>query len=73
MSDKAVITCALNGVLTDPKQHNVPVTPEQMAREAKAAFEAEGLAKPGDRVSRFYDCCAAERSLALLDSCYEVR
>ena len=40
MSDKAVITCALNGVLTDPKQHNVPVTPEQMAREAKAAFNA---------------------------------
>ena len=38
MSDKAVITCALNGVLTDPKQHNVPVTPEEMAREAKAAF-----------------------------------
>ena len=30
MSDKAVITCALNGVLTDPKQHNVPVTPEQI-------------------------------------------
>ena len=40
MSDKAVITCSLNGVLTDPKQHNVPVTPEQMAREAKAAFNA---------------------------------
>ncbi|MHC2433850.1 uncharacterized protein (DUF849 family) [Bradyrhizobium sp. USDA 4451] len=40
MSDKAVITCALNGVLTDPKQHNVPVTPEEMAREAKAAFNA---------------------------------
>ncbi|MBW8855083.1 MAG: 3-keto-5-aminohexanoate cleavage protein, partial [Bradyrhizobium sp.] len=40
MSDKAVITCALNGVLTDPKQHNVPVTPEQMAHEAKAAFDA---------------------------------
>src|SRR6059058_3883634 len=40
MSDKAVITCALNGVLTDPKQHNVPVTPEQMAREARAAFNA---------------------------------
>ena len=40
MSDKAVITCALNGVLTDPKQHNVPVTPEQMAREARAAFDA---------------------------------
>src|SRR6476469_5787270 len=40
MSDKAVITCALNGVLTDPKQHHVPVTPGQMAREAKAAFNA---------------------------------
>ena len=40
MSDKAVITCALNGVLTDPKQHNVPVTPEEMAREARAAFDA---------------------------------
>jgi len=40
MSDKVVITCALNGVLTDPKQHHVPVTPEEMAREAKAAFDA---------------------------------
>ena len=40
MSEKAVITCALNGVLTDPKQHHVPVTPEEMAREAKAAFNA---------------------------------
>ena len=40
MSDKAIITCALNGVLTDPKQHHVPVTPEEMAREAKAAFDA---------------------------------
>src|SRR3954466_14096420 len=40
MGDKAVITCALNGVLTDPRQHHVPVTPEQMAREARAAFDA---------------------------------
>lgn len=40
MSDKAIITCALNGVLTDPKQHNVPVTPKEMAREARAAFDA---------------------------------
>jgi 3-keto-5-aminohexanoate cleavage enzyme len=37
---KAVITCALTGVLTDPRQHPVPVTPEEMAREAKAAFDA---------------------------------
>lgn len=40
MSDKAVVTCALNGVLTDPKQHHIPVTPEQMAAEAKSAFDA---------------------------------
>jgi len=37
--DKAILTCALTGVLTDPKQHNVPVTPEQMASEAKAAYD----------------------------------
>jgi 3-keto-5-aminohexanoate cleavage enzyme len=35
-----VVTCALTGVLTDPAQHHVPVTPEQMAREARAAFDA---------------------------------
>ncbi|WP_019143041.1 3-keto-5-aminohexanoate cleavage protein [Noviherbaspirillum massiliense] len=40
MSEKAIITCALTGVLTDPAQHPVPVTPEEMAREAKAAFDA---------------------------------
>jgi 3-keto-5-aminohexanoate cleavage enzyme len=40
MSDKAIITCALTGVLTDPKQHPVPVTPAEMAREAKTAFDA---------------------------------
>jgi uncharacterized protein (DUF849 family) len=38
--EKAILTCALTGVLTDPKQHPVPVTPAQMAAEAKAAFEA---------------------------------
>ena len=36
-SKKAVITCALTGVLTDPEQHHVPVTPEQMAKEARRA------------------------------------
>ena len=38
--DKAVITCALTGVLTDPQQHPVPVTPAQMAAEARDAFDA---------------------------------
>lgn len=37
---KAVLTCALTGVLTNPQQHPVPVTPEQMARSAKEAFDA---------------------------------
>jgi uncharacterized protein (DUF849 family) len=40
MTAKTIITCALNGVLTDPGQHPVPVTPEQMAAEAKAAYDA---------------------------------
>ncbi|KGR93906.1 3-keto-5-aminohexanoate cleavage protein [Burkholderia pseudomallei] len=40
MNHPVVITCALNGIFTDPKQFNVPVTPEQMAREAKGAYDA---------------------------------
>ena len=40
MSDKVIVTCALTGVLTNPAQHPVPVTPEQMAAEAKRAFDA---------------------------------
>lgn len=43
MSDpqaKAVVTCALTGVLTDPERHQVPVTPEQMAAEARRAADA---------------------------------
>lgn len=39
-ADRAVVTCALTGVLTNPLQHPVPVTPEEMAREARAAFDA---------------------------------
>ena len=39
MSDLAVITCALTGVLTNPEQHPVPVTPEQMARSAREAYD----------------------------------
>ncbi len=37
---KAVVTCALTGVLTDPKEHAVPVTPEEMAAEARRAMDA---------------------------------
>jgi uncharacterized protein (DUF849 family) len=34
---KAIITCALTGVLTDPAKHPVPVTVEQMAASAREA------------------------------------
>jgi 3-keto-5-aminohexanoate cleavage enzyme len=40
MMEKAILTCALTGVLTNPKQHPVPVTPAQMASEARDAFNA---------------------------------
>ena len=38
--DKAIVTCALTGVLTDPSRHPVPVTPKEMAKEARRAFDA---------------------------------
>jgi uncharacterized protein (DUF849 family) len=40
---KAILTCALNGVLTNPAQHKVPVTAEEMAASAREAFN-EGAA-----------------------------
>lgn len=40
MTQPAIITCALTGVLTDPAQHPVPVTPEEMAAAARDAVEA---------------------------------
>lgn len=38
--DLAVVTCALTGVLTDPRQHPVPVTAAEMAASAREACEA---------------------------------
>ncbi|MBO9399637.1 3-keto-5-aminohexanoate cleavage protein [Shimia sp. R9_3] len=37
--DKAILTCALNGVLTDPAKHPVPVTPAQCAASAREAMD----------------------------------
>jgi uncharacterized protein (DUF849 family) len=37
--DKAIVTCALTGVLTDPAVYPAPVTPEEMAREARRVFD----------------------------------
>ncbi len=39
-SDKAILTCALTGVLTDPKRHPVPVTVDEMAHAARQAYDA---------------------------------
>lgn len=40
MSELAVVTCALTGVLTNPAQHPVPVTVAQMAASARQAYDA---------------------------------
>ena len=39
-TDKAIVTCALTGVLTDPRRHPVPVTPKEMANAARDAYNA---------------------------------
>lgn len=38
--DKAIVTCALTGVLTNPAHHPVPVTAAEMAAEARRAVDA---------------------------------
>ncbi len=38
--NKVVVTCSLTGVLTNPAQQPVPVTPAEMAASAKEAFDA---------------------------------
>lgn len=40
ISDKVIVTCALTGVLTDPKRFNVPVTPQEMAAATRQAYNA---------------------------------
>lgn len=40
LQDKVVLTCALNGVLTDPAKFSIPVTPAEMALSARQAFDA---------------------------------
>ena len=37
--NKAIVTCAITGVLTDPRHYPAPVTPEEMAAAAKAAVD----------------------------------
>jgi uncharacterized protein (DUF849 family) len=40
MTDKVVVTCAVTGVLTDPRQHPGPVTPKEMAEASRQAYDA---------------------------------
>ncbi len=40
LENKVILTCALTGVLTDPKVHPVPVTPKEMADAALDAYNA---------------------------------
>src|ERR1700685_2374660 len=37
--DKAIVTCAITGVLTDPRHYPAPVTPDEMAAASKAAVD----------------------------------
>src|SRR3989344_5280263 len=39
-SNKAIITCAITGVLTDPGQHLGPAPPEQWAKNPRRACDA---------------------------------
>lgn len=40
VNKKAVVTASLNGVLTDPANFSIPVTPDEMATAAKEAYDA---------------------------------
>jgi 3-keto-5-aminohexanoate cleavage enzyme len=40
LKDKAIVTCALTGLLTDPAKFNVPVTPAEMAEAAEQSHNA---------------------------------
>jgi 3-keto-5-aminohexanoate cleavage enzyme len=37
--DKAIVTCAITGVLTDPRHYPAPVTPDEMAAASKGAVD----------------------------------
>jgi 3-keto-5-aminohexanoate cleavage enzyme len=78
MMSKAVVTCALTGVLTDPGQHHVPVTPAEMAREARAAYDAGAAAmhvhfrqqSPGKgHLPSWEPAVASEIAAAIRESC----
>ena len=77
-ANKAIVTCALTGVLTNPKHFPVPVTPEEMARSAREAFDAGAAImhvhfrdqRPGMGMLPTWDAdVAAEISQAIREAC----
>ena len=79
--DKAILTCALTGVLTDPKQHPVPVTAQEMAAAAREAYNAGAsimhvhLRQQAPGMGRFpsWDpAVAAEIDTAVREACPDV-
>jgi len=68
------VTIAQHRVRLQRPQSSVAAVEQREAAsgcEAVASSTVEVYLK--NRVTWFYDCCAAGRSLALLDSCYRVR
>ncbi len=79
--DKAVVTCALTGVLTDPAVYPAPVTPEEMAREARRACDAGASVvhvhfrrlEPGKgHLPSWQPAVAAEVIAAIRDACPDI-
>ena len=79
--DKAILTCALTGVLTDPKQHPAPVTAQEMAAAAREAYNAGAsimhvhLRQQAPGMGRFpsWDpAVAAEIDTAIREACPDV-
>jgi len=79
--DKAILTCALTGVLTDPTQHPVPVTANEMAAAAREAYNAGAsimhvhLRQQAPGMGRFpsWDpAVAAEIDTAIREACPDV-
>jgi 3-keto-5-aminohexanoate cleavage enzyme len=76
--EKAIITCALTGVLTDPRRHPVPVTPAELAAAARAAWEEGAVCMhvhfrdpaPGrGHLPSWEPALAVEAAAAMRDAC----
>ena len=80
-SNKAIISASLNGVLTDPTKFPVPVTPSELAKAAKEAYD-EGASvvhvhfrdqRPGKGHLPSWDpSLAAEVAKSIRDKCPEL-